>query len=224
MTHIQPNLTSNLPSVTRVDLVARQNPAPKRAVAEYTDAAGQMERALLRAMLEATRAKREAVKVESKQAPASTPRMCTKEVAARLSAAINTPKTAAQIAEEAGLACSTVKTHLNKMARAGEIEAFEQPRHSSGYHRPFLYAVNGTFDKPYDFSRSRQAPVKPELRAAVLALLAKPHAPFEVAKALGINPPSARYQIQRLAAYGLIRRAGKIATFRSKEIQQWVAK
>ena len=196
--------------------------APRPAVEVAAQPEGQKERALLRAMIDAAKAKRESVRAESKQAAKTGgTRISSEEVEARMSEVIGAPKTAAQIAEESGLLLPTVKTNLHRLARAGQIEAFAQPRHKSGQKRPFLYASVGTFAKPHYFNEMKNGPVNASRRDAVLALLSKPMAAFEVAQTLGISKQKARYQIQCLAADGLILPAGRTDTFRAKGIQQW---
>lgn len=227
MSIIQPNLASNMPTMTRVDFIARANPAPKREVAEYTTM-GSLEDAMLARMAQAAKPKLKpnlavVPKVdEADETKYSSGRIRPEHVVASLEAAIGEPKTATEIARETNIPRPTVIARLRRMVFEGQIECQGQGRRECGRLKPYVYAKTGTFKGPLNLQDTLHTPKKPELRAQVLAALDEPRAIFQVANLLGIGRANARYQMQRLAEEGLIQPAGKIDIFRAKNIQTWV--
>ena len=190
MTLIQPNLTSNLPAVSRVDIVARQNPAPKRAVAEYTSTTRtrSMEEAMLAAM----------AKPDAEIAPTDDVRsaMAAKDVLD----ALDQPATARQVAERLGKSEANVLKMLKRMKSQRRVDV-----------------VGTTNTKARIWARTEKAyaprPKRPHVAASiakgqayrreVLSLIAKPMTGYQVAAETSKTHSHAMSILRRLVDDGL---------------------
>jgi DNA-binding transcriptional ArsR family regulator len=137
-------------------------------------------------------------------------------------AALVQPKTAHDISRETGLPGSSLSRHLKDLTAEGLIVCAEQGRHAKGQLKPFIYALPGQLSKDAHKPTRKAGIKKPDRRAKVLALLSTPHAPFQIAKALGMERASACHYMRALAADGLIRKAGMIECRRTNGVMTWV--
>lgn len=192
MTHIQPNLTSNLPAVSRVDIVARQNPAPKRGVAVYSDTARtrSMEDAMLAAM----------AKVDGK-VDVSTPDNLRNAMAAKdVLDALDKPATAKQIAEHLGKSEAGVLRMLSRLQTKRHVDV-----------------VGTTKTRARIWGRTEKAfvprPARPHIEASiakgqayrsqVLSLIAKPMTGYQVAAETSKTHSHAMATLRALVKDGL---------------------
>lgn len=191
MTLIQPNLTSNLPAVSRVDIVARQNPAPKRAVVGYSDTARtrSMEEAMLAAMADTIAAWKDA------HGPAETRNTL---AAKAVLDAMDEPSTAKQIAERLMKSENNILGILKRLEEQHRVEVVEVGRFGAriwGRTAGAYAESNGVAAKKAQGEKTRRA---------ILAAMAHPMQPRQIAKASGIKFCTVREHLRVMAFEGLV--------------------
>lgn len=197
MTLIQPNLTSNLPAVSRVDIVARQNPAPKRAVVGYSDTARtrSMEDAMLAAM----------AKADGKVDVSSPDNLRNAMAAKDVLDALDKPATAKQIAERLMKSENNILGILKRLEEQHRVEVVEVGRFAAriwGRTAGAYAESNGVAAKKAQGERTRRA---------ILAAMAHPMQPRHIAKASGIKFGTVREYLRVMAAEGLVVAEGGVA-------------
>lgn len=145
---------------------------------------------------------------------AKTPHGCAESL---IIAALDEPRTGAEIAEATGLAMSTIWKRLGKLEERGKIFATDQGNRADGGPMPRLWQKAAAPNVIANIQRGK------ETDARVLSMMDSPVAPFQIMAKAGLSRAAISASFRRLAKDGLIKQAPEpVRNSRGLPVTTWV--